>query len=274
MAKYITFISDPELETLAIRSINNLGGELITRGVSVGQLAEYSNDPELILLSNKAVNWPNKAIYIDRDTDLESAIKQPEASKSLNFDKGDGKLILFAGLSGGVGTTSIAINYAFELEGATLLVDANESNPEIAQYLGIHRIENRIERISKDLSITQGGNFSGNYRNYVVDIGKDLNSPLMGAADEIFLICRTSANSFHKVKQNPITNATIVFNFAERSKMHQKWREQISKEFPRGRFANIPLDIQSMELAADSKSALMEVAAKSPVRKSIISLIK
>jgi Flp pilus assembly CpaE family ATPase len=66
--------------------------------------------------------------------------------------------------------------------------------------------------------------------------------------------------------------AALILNFAERTKAQSKWRRQIEEVFPRLTLINVPLDLKAFESAAESKSALQEVAGNSLARKSIATL--
>jgi Flp pilus assembly CpaE family ATPase len=51
-----------------------------------------------------------------------------------------------------------------------------------------------------------------------------------------------------------------------------KWLAQIDEVFPRLNYKKVPFDPKAFENAAESKSALMEVAANSLARKTIATL--
>lgn len=277
MAKFVTYIADPDLESNVIKAIGNIDGELAIRGVSLEQVKSAELDKEITLISGRAINYAHKSVIVDKSMSIDEIAKklQPESStKEFLFSKGQAKLICVVGLSGGVGTTTVAINLAFELSvsSSVILSDLNSKNPEIACALGLHRIEDRGEKISKQLEVIQGVPNSNSCEYLVVDLGEDLAHPLLEDADEIYVVMRTGFNSLSRLRQMTLKPSVVIFNFAERSKAQNKWRSQIDEEFPRMRFLNIPYDPKSFELAAEEKGVLMEVAGNSLARKSIATL--
>jgi Flp pilus assembly CpaE family ATPase len=61
-------------------------------------------------------------------------------------------------------------------------------------------------------------------------------------------------------------------NFVDRTKAQIKWLSQIEEVFPRLNILRVPFDAKAFESAAESKSALIEIAANSLARKSIATL--
>ena len=158
MAKFVTFIADPELESSVIKAIASINGELAIRGVSLDQvrLAEQSEDITLVCTRN--IDFAFRRVIVDKSMSLEeiSELLSPQSKvEKFKFDSRGAEVICFVGLSGGVGTTTIAVNYAFEQaqEFQVIISDLDNRNPDVARALGLHRIEGRNEKVTK---ITRG----------------------------------------------------------------------------------------------------------------------
>lgn len=268
-----------------IKAISAVQGELILRGVSLEQLETIA--PDVILVSDRNLKFKNPTVTVQSQMDMELLcsqllpIKSNEVSRK-RFIKGDSKLICFLGLAGGVGTTTLAINYAFELSAKTdtALIDLADINPEIARNLSLHRITDRFERIGKHLQVTQNLPTSSPAPFAVFDLGADTKSPILDIADKVYLVTRLNANTEHrlaKVLELPINLPNelpieVILNFVERSRPQLNWLRQINQNHPRLKCAKIPYDLKAFELALERKSALLEVAPNSLARKVIATL--
>jgi Flp pilus assembly CpaE family ATPase len=277
MAKFVTFIADPELESSVIKAIAAINGELAIRGVSIEQVREAEAAKDITLVCTRQIDFAYKRVIVDKSMSTEdiSELLQPsDIPQRFSFDPGSSKVICFVGLSGGVGTTTMAINYAFEKsqEEQVVLVDLAEINPDIARALGLHRIEGRNEKITKTLYASQGLPKQIQCDKYVFDLGADLRHPLLQNADEIYVVTRASFNTIARLEALELSPTVAIFNFAERTRAQQRWRSQVEELFPRLTCINVPLDLKSFESAAEDKSALIEVAANSLARKSIATL--
>jgi MinD-like ATPase involved in chromosome partitioning or flagellar assembly len=277
MAKYVTYIADPELESSVLKAIATTNGELIVRGVSIEQIREAEKTKEAILICTRQIEFTRPKVIVDKSMSVEEIVDllTPQSPKEdFTFNSGAAKVICLVGLSGGVGTTTIAINHAFELSQRfkVVLSDLDVRNPDIARALGLHRIEERIEKISKNLSVIQGMPTNADCEIYVFDIGANLNHPLLKFADEIILVARTGFNTLVRMQKLDISPKAVIFNFAERTKAQQRWRGQIAESFPKLDIVNIPFDLKSFEASAENRSALLEVAGNSLARKSIATL--
>ena len=277
MASYATYIADPDLETLAIKAIASINGELAARVVSLEQLRKIERDLECTLLCSKPISFKGLQILLDHRMELAEiveAIAPASSKKKFSFNKLDKKVITFAGLSGGVGTTSLALNYAFEksTNSRITLLDLDSRNPEIATALGLHRIDERNERISKNLTVRQGIAEVEECDIYVCDLGCDTAHPMINMSEEFFLVARLGFNTLARLRELSVMPSALIINFYERSKIQNKIRESLIEEFPRLTMVEIPLDSSSFELAAYRKSALLEVSRNSHARKSIATL--
>jgi Flp pilus assembly CpaE family ATPase len=277
MAKFVTYIADPELESLVIKAISAINGELTVRGVSLDQVREAELTKEITLICTRQIDFAYSRVIVDKSMTLEeiSSLLEPDSKVArVQFSPGDAKAICFVGLSGGVGTTSIAINYAFEQsdEFQIVLSDMDGKNPDIARLLGLHRIEGRNEKITKNLYVSQGLPVQVNCDKYVFDLGSNLNHPLLQLADEIYLVTRTGFNTLARLQELDFVPTTTILNFTDRTKAQNRWRAQIQETFPRMEFVNISFDLKAFESAAESRSALKEVAGNSLARKSIATL--
>lgn len=275
MAKFATYIADSDLESRVIRAIHAVNGELAMRVVSREQLSALSSD--LTLLSLSEVSYSGKQLVVEQNsTDDELILQlQPADDKPrFHFQKNNAKLICFLGLGGGVGTTSIAINYAFEKaeDSRVLLIDLDLTNPEIAISLGVHRIDQRMEQVSKNLHLTQGLPEQVDSELVVVDLGAELSHPILKVADVIYLVCRNTCGALFRLERLPVSPSAILINFAERSTIQKDFLVQLKTKCPRIEIATIPNDVKAFELSAKRKSALIEVARNSPARKSIATL--
>ena len=277
MAKFVTYIADPELESKVIKAISAINGDLAVRGVSMDQVREAELAKDTTLVCARQIDFAHTRVIVDKSMSTEeiSALLEPKSkTEKFEFNPGQAKVICFVGLSGGVGTTTIAINYAFEhsLSEHVVLTDLDEENPDIARALGLHRIEGRFEKITKSLFVSQGLPENIQCDKYIFDLGSNLNHPLLKKADEIYVVTRAGFNTLSRLENLTISPTVAIFNFAERTKAQQRWREQIEEAFPRMDCLNVPLDLKSFESAAESKSALFEVAGNSLARKSIATL--
>ena len=277
MASYATYIADPDLETLVIKAIASINGDLSARVVSPEQLRDLEREVECTLLCTKPIKFKGPQILIDHGMDLAQVIEviaPTSDNKKFSFNKVDKKVVTFAGLSGGVGTTSIALNYAFEksTNSRIALLDLNSGNPEIATALGLHRIDERNERISKNLTVRQGIAEVEECDEYVCDLGCDTAHQLISMSDEFFLVARLGFNTLARLREQSVMPSALIVNFFERSKFQHKIRESLIEEFPRLRMVEIPFDSRSFEMAAYRKSALLEVSKNSHARKSIATL--
>ena len=281
MAKYITYLADADLESVAIKAINSIDSELLLRAVSLDQIRKYESDPEVTLITTREIPYSNKRVNLERTMAIEEIAKKlsPEIAKPVfSFQKGRAKFLSVVGLSGGVGTTSIAINCAFEraINLNVVVGDLDDRNPDIAIALGLHRIENRAERISRNLQAIQGipQNIDSDQSIdlYVFDLGCNLNHPVLKQSDEIFLVTRLSFNTLNRFNSLEFSPTATIFNFFEKSSFQQQLRRTIEDQFPRMNFVTIPNDIRAFERGASGKSALIEVAPNSLARKSIATL--
>ena len=279
MAEFATFITDPDLEIRAIRAIQQSGGVVAIRGVSTQQIAQLDPNLKLTLLCNKAVPYSGKKLVINREStesEIAKLISQTSPEIKPIFRKNGGKVIAFVGLSGGVGTTSLALNFAFELsqQRSVSLIDLDPVNPDIARLIGLHRIDERPEILAKNLTVMQGFTQQPDVKgdNYVFDLGQDHGSQILQIADEIFVVAKLAFNTLDRLKKISFTPTGLILNFMQRSKYVNSLQDEITAQFPHLKYSQIPTDFKAFEFAAESKSALYEVARNSLARKSIATL--
>ena len=141
MAKFVTYIADPDLESSVIKAIAAINGELAIRGVSLDQVRIAEQAKDITLVCTRQIDFAYNRVIVDKSMSIEeiTALLQPEKSPiSFEFNPGSAKVICFVGLSGGVGTTTLAINYAFEssLKSRVQLSDLDMKNPDVARALG------------------------------------------------------------------------------------------------------------------------------------------
>lgn len=275
MAKFATFIADSELESTVIKAIHSVQGELELRGVSDSQLLMLS--PEALIVSNLNLNYTNPLIQVDSNMDFEEILKLLKdelPTETMTFHKGGAKVISFLGLSGGAGATTLAMNYAFELatKSEVTLVDLNESFPEIALNLSLHRITERSEQVGPNLKVIQGLPKSTDCLQYVFDLGTNQHNPILQQTDLLYLVVRINGNSLTRLNKLTVYPDYLICNQFERTKAELNWLRQIQDEYPKIKVVTIPYDIKSIEIAAERRSALMEVLPNSPVRKHIATL--
>ena len=117
MAKFVTFIADPELESSVIKAIAAINGELAIRGVSMDQVKQAELSRDITLVCTRQIDFAYQKVIVDKSMSLAqiSALLEPKPkTEQFTFDQGSAEIICFVGLSGGVGTTTMAINFAFE----------------------------------------------------------------------------------------------------------------------------------------------------------------
>jgi len=277
MAKFATYIADPDLESRAIKAISLAEGELILRGVSQDQIRELELKEKFVLISNRVTQFKGPSILIDENLEIEELVEKLQPAKkaeSFIFNKKNARVVCFFGLGGGNGTSTLALNYAFEkaVSDQVLLLDLDRRNPDLALALGLHRIDMRVERLSKNLSVVQGVIEDLTVDLYVCDLGSEAGHPMLNFADDIYVVTRLGYNTLARLKSLTIAPTAIIFNFHERSKFQLKIKDLIKEEFPRMRLIGVPSDLKSFETAAMRKSALFEVAANSQARKAIATL--
>ena len=276
MAEFATFITDSDLESKVIRAVKQCGGTVKNRVVSNQQIGLI--DTNLILLCNKAVKYPGTKLMIERDlseSEISKKISQISPEIQPRFEKNGGKLIAFIGLSGGVGTTSIALNFAFELaqQKSVNLIDLDGQHPDIARMIGLHRIDQNATSLTKNLTVQQGLERSIEPREYyVADLGCIYNKEVIEVADEVYVISKIAFNTLKRLQMIPFIPTGLVFNFYEKSKSSKRIEQEILGQFPRLKFSKIPIDTKAFTFALERKSALLEVASNSPARKSIATL--
>jgi Flp pilus assembly CpaE family ATPase len=277
MAKFVTYIADPELESNVIKAIAAIKGELAVRGVSIDQVREAEKTPDMTLVCTRQIDFAFRKVIVDKSmttTEISEILRPNNQQPQFTFSAEGAKVICFVGLSGGVGTTSLAINYAFEKSqiSTVVLADLEGKNPDIARALGLHRIEGRNEKVSKSLFASQGIPAPMQCDQYVFDLGSNIHHPLLENADEIYLVSRIGFNTLARLQELDLAPTAIVMNFVDRTKAQIKWLSQIEEVFPRLNILRVPFDAKAFESAAESKSALIEIAANSLARKSIATL--
>lgn len=277
MAKFVTYIADPELESNVIKAIAAIKGELAVRGVSIDQVREAEKTPDMTLVCTRQIDFAFRKVIVDKSmttTEISEILRPNNQQPQFTFSAEGAKVICFVGLSGGVGTTTLAINYAFEKSqfSTVVLADLDSKNPDIARALGLHRIEGRNEKVSKSLFVSQGIPAPMQCDQYVFDLGSNIHHPLLENADEIYLVSRIGFNTLARLQELDLAPTAIVLNFVDRTKAQIKWLSQIEEVFPRLNILRVPFDAKAFESAAESKSALIEIAANSLARKSIATL--
>lgn len=277
MAKFVTFIADPELESNVIKAIAAIKGELAVRGVSIDQVREAEKTPNMTLVCTRQIEFAFRRVIVDKSmtaSEISEILRPDSQQPQFTFNPDGAKVTCFVGLSGGVGTTTLAINYAFEKSqvSTVMLSDLDGKNPDIARALGLHRIEGRNEKISRSLFASQGIPAPLQCDKFVFDLGSNIHHPMLEIADEIYLVSRVCFNTFARLQELDLAPTALLINFADRTRAQNKWLSQIEEAFPRLHISKVPFDTKAFESAAESKSALMEIAANSLARKSIATL--
>lgn len=275
MAKFATLIWDSDLESLVIKAIAQVNGELVFRAVAGEQLSQI--DPSIVLIANIKVSLKNPTLYVSSEMSLETIAQMLtnniDAPKDLLI-KGDRKVISFVGLAGGVGTTSIAINYAFELaqKAEVALLDLDSNHPEVARNLGLHRIDERTERIGRYLQIHQGLPPKIECDLFVLDLGSNWNHSLLKQSDSIYVVSRLDLNIMERLRALTLDSFSLICNFFEKSKAQINLVKQIENLNPDMEITKVPFEPKSFESATERKSALLELFPNSPARKAIATL--
>ena len=275
MAKFATFITDSDLESQVIRAIHAIQGELLVRVVLEEQLSALAQD--VVLISNQKISLRNRQLQVNLEMSFEeltNLLLSEYPADQICFDKGSSKVIAFVGLSGGVGTTTIAINYAFEaaINEAITLVDLDENFPEIAQNLSLHRIEDRAEKIGQNLQVLQGLPKVSKNEIFVMDIGSNHNHQVLKIADLLCVVVRLNNNTITRLQKSGLNPDLLICNFFERTKAQKLWLEKLQKEYPRLSIKTVTFDSRAFEMAAERKCALQEVIPNSLARKHIATL--
>ena len=275
MAKFATFITDSDLESQVIRAIHAIQGELLVRVVLEEQLSALSQD--VVLISNQKISLRNRKLQVNLEMSFEeltNLLLSEYPADQICFDKGSSKVIAFVGLSGGVGTTTIAINYAFEaaINEAITLVDLDENFPEIAQNLSLHRIEDRAEKIGQNLQVLQGLPKVSKNEIFVMDIGSNHSHQVLKIADLLCVVVRLNNNTITRLQKSGLNPDLLICNFFERTKAQKLWLEKLQKEYPRLSIRTVTFDSRAFQMAAERKCALQEVIPNSLARKHIATL--
>lgn len=275
MAKFATLIWDSDLESLVIKAIAQVDGELVFRAVAGEQLSKL--DPSIILIANIQISLRNPTLYVSSEMNFETIAQMLTNNIDTPRDlliKGNRKVISFLGLVGGVGTTSIAINYAFELakQSEVALLDLDTNHPEVARSLGLHRIDERTERIGRHLQIHQGIPSKVDCELFVLDLGSNWNHSLLLQSDSIYVVSRLDLNILERLKALPLDSFSLICNFFEKIKAQTNALKLVENLNPRLEIIKIPYEPKSFEIASERKSALIEIFPNSPARRALATL--
>ena len=91
MAKFVTFIADPELESSVIKAIAAINGELAIRGVSMEQVREAEAAKDITLVCTRQIDFAYKRVIVDKSMSTEdiSELLQPsDIPHRFSFDQG------------------------------------------------------------------------------------------------------------------------------------------------------------------------------------------
>ncbi|NDA83545.1 MAG: hypothetical protein EBY00_02240 [Actinobacteria bacterium] len=66
MAKFVTFIADPELESSVLKAIAAINGELVVRGVSLEQIREAEKSKNATLICTRQIDFVYPRIIVDK----------------------------------------------------------------------------------------------------------------------------------------------------------------------------------------------------------------
>jgi hypothetical protein len=86
MAKFVTFIADPELESSVIKAIAAINGELAIRGVSMDQVRQAELSRDITLVCTRQIDFAYRKVIVDKSMSLDqiSALLEPK-SKTEQF---------------------------------------------------------------------------------------------------------------------------------------------------------------------------------------------
>ena len=103
MARFVTFITDPELESSVIKAIAAINGELVVRGVSIEQIREAMKLSNVTLICTRQIDFAHSKIVVDKAMSVDEIVEllKPEIpAENFSFNSGDAKVICFvAGVS-------------------------------------------------------------------------------------------------------------------------------------------------------------------------------
>ena len=71
MAKFVTFIADPELESVVIKAISSINGELTIRGVSLEQVRQAEKSKDITLVCTRQIDFAYKKVIVDKSMSSE-----------------------------------------------------------------------------------------------------------------------------------------------------------------------------------------------------------
>ena len=71
MAKFVTYIADPELESAVIKAIAAINGELAIRGVSIEQVREAERAKDITLVCARQIDFAYTRVIVNKSMSLE-----------------------------------------------------------------------------------------------------------------------------------------------------------------------------------------------------------
>ena len=89
MAKFVTFIADPELESMVIKAIAAINGELTIRGVSIEQVREAEAAKDITLVCTRQIDFAYKRVIVDKSMsteDISDLLQPSDEPQRFSFD--------------------------------------------------------------------------------------------------------------------------------------------------------------------------------------------
>ena len=186
------------------------------------------------------------------------------------------------------------MNLAFELaefKYSTHLIDFDRDCPLIAPYLGIHDLRRKPIKLMSNLLISQANfNDSINYFeflqnqmdlgiNNIFDLGSRTESPV--DAEKLF-VSRMDLASISIIQNNLLRgvfdeDSWLIINMRQSNNFGKKIEDQLIAILENSKMKKVrilPFDIKSIEASQNSRSALLEVASRGHLRRSIRELAK
>lgn len=293
-----TVIPDQDFEALVVATALSNNWQIIQRAFDFSDINLTEINFLVTTLIHEIPRFNGKTISLtgtESAEEITNLFTLPSELQTTNttLQPGTGKNFALSGLSGGVGTTTVALNLAFELADRKIdshLVDYS-SEPTIAPYLGLRELRRNPNQLHSHLMVSQA-NFS-DIESYFTFLQNQINHGVNSIFDfgvnpktflnfkNIFIARLDLANNYKimsLVNLGKIPDGSwLILNQRTNSNFNKKLEEQLMKNLENSPFRavrTLPFDAKAVEAAQSSYGALIESAGASALRRAIKELAR